>query len=323
MRKIAVLTSGGDAPGMNAAVRAVTRAGLQHGWSVLGVRRGYAGLLEGDAHLLGDRDVGGILHRGGTFLGSARCPAMHRAEGRARAMDVLRDLEVDGLVVVGGDGSLAGALELSRLGVATVGVPATIDNDVGATEISLGVDSALNVALEAIDRLKATASSHGRVFLVEVMGRESGYLALTAGIAGGAEAVVVPEVETDPDDVAAELWSAYERGKAHAIVVVAEGAAWNVEALATHFREHRDRLGFELRRTVLGHVQRGAAPGAFDRLLGGRLGAAAVDALSHGRTGSMVGLDAGGIRTRPLAEVLEAGKPLDHGLVSLARLLAR
>lgn len=323
MKRIAVLTSGGDAPGMNAAIRAVVRTGLEQGWEVYGVRHGYAGLIKGDMNSLGARDVGGIIQQGGTMLGSARSPEFKTETGRQEALRHLADRGIEALVVIGGNGSQTGAFALSEIGFPVVGVASTIDNDLAGSEITIGVDTALNIALEAIDRLKVTASSHQRAFLVEVMGRGSGYLALMAGIAGGAEAVVIPEVETDPEILAAELCAAWERGKAHALVVVAEGARYNAEALVRHFAEHRDRLGFELRATTLGHVQRGGAPGAFDRLLGTRLGAAAVDALARGETGVLAGLQQGEIRTMSLAEVVNGKKPLDPRLLELANVLAK
>jgi len=323
MKRIAVLTSGGDAPGMNAAIRAVVRVGVARGWEVLGVRRGYAGLLEGDLAPLGARDVGGILHLGGTALGSARSPRFRTTEGLQEARRVLTDHGAEALVVIGGNGSQAGAHALSQLGFPVVGVASTIDNDLVGSDITIGVDTALNVALEAIDRLKVTASSHGRAFLVEVMGRDCGYLALMAGIAGGAEAVVLPEIATEPEALAQEMHRAYERGKSHALVVVAEGARLNAARLAEYFRTNEKRLGFELRVTILGHVQRGGAPGAFDRLLATRLGAAAVDCLARGEHGVLVGWLQGEVATTPLAEVVEERKTLDPALLELAQVLAR
>jgi 6-phosphofructokinase 1 len=209
------------------------------------------------------------------------------------------------------------------MGFPVVGVASTIDNDLYGSEITIGVDSALNIALEAIDRLKVTATSHGRAFLVEVMGRKCGYLALMAGIAGGAEAVLIPEAPVDPEAVAAEIRTAYERGKAHAIVVVAEGAEYDAEALAHYFKAHRERLGYDLRTTILGHVQRGGAPGAFDRLLATRLGAAAVEQLARAETGVLVGLLKGEISATSLAEVVAGHKGLDLRLFELARTLAK
>jgi 6-phosphofructokinase 1 len=323
MKRVAVLTSGGDAPGMNAAIRAVVRAGLEEGWEVLGIQHGYAGLIAGDLRAMNARDVGGIIQLGGTVLGSARCEEFKTVEGRRQALRVLADRAVEGLVVIGGNGSQSGAHALSEMGFPVVGVASTIDNDLYGSEITIGVDTALNVALEAIDRLKVTASSHHRAFLVEVMGRECGYLALMAGIAGGAEVTIVPEVEADPEVVAAELRAAYERGKPHALVVVAEGARYNAEGLAGYFREHRERLGFDLRVTVLGHVQRGGTPGAFDRLLASRLGAAAVECLARGEHGVLVGLIRDEIATTPLGEVVANKKLLEPQLLALARVLAK
>ncbi len=323
MKRIAVLTSGGDAPGMNAAIRAVVRTGLHKGWEVFGVRHGYAGLIAGNFQSLGARDVGGIIQQGGTVLGSARSPEFKTEEGRLKAVRALHQQGVEGLVVIGGNGSQTGALALSQMGFPVVGVASTIDNDLYGSEIAIGADTALNIALEAIDRLKVTASSHQRAFLVEVMGRDCGYLALMAGIAGGAEAIVIPEVETDPEALTSELRAAYERGKAHALVVVAEGARYNAEELARYVRKHRDRLGFELRVTTLGHVQRGGAPGAFDRILGTRFGAAAVDALAAGKSGVLIGLLKGEIQTTPLTEVVANKKTLDPRLIELAHVLAR
>jgi 6-phosphofructokinase 1 len=322
MRRIGVLTSGGDAPGMNAGIRAVVRAGLDKGWEVFGVHQGYAGLIAGDMVRLGARDVGGIIQSGGTVLGSARCPEFKTGDGRKRALRTLREKEIDGLVVIGGDGSQAGSYLLSQMGYPVVGVASTIDNDLYGSEITIGVDTALNVALEAIDRLKVTASSHHRAFLVEVMGRDCGYLALMAGIAGGAEMVVIPEVETDPEQVASELRAAYERGQAHAIAVVAEGARFDAQALSAYFNEHRERLGFELRVTTLGHVQRGGAPGAFDRLLATKLGYAAVQQMAKDECGVLIGLLNGEITATPLAEVNSHRKTLDLSLLEMARVLA-
>lgn len=256
-------------------------------------------------------------------MGSARCPEFRTEAGQREALRTLSRHAIDALVVIGGNGSQAGAYELSRLGFPVVGVASTIDNDLVGSDIAIGVDTALNVALEAIDRLKVTASSHQRAFLVEVMGRDCGYLALMAGIAGGAEAVVIPEVETDPEALAAELHQAYERGKPHAIVVVAEGAQYNAVRLAQYFRENEKRLGFELRVTILGHVQRGGAPGAFDRILATQLGAAAVDCLARGEQGVLVGWIRGAVAATPLAEAARHKKELDPKLFELAQVLAR
>jgi len=322
-RKIAVLTSGGDAPGMNAAIRAVTRMGIALGWEIFGVRNGYAGMVEGAIEPLGARDVGGILGRGGTFLGSARLKDFRDEPVRARGLANLRALGIDGLVVIGGNGSQSGALALEQMGLEVVGVASTIDNDLAGSEITIGVDTALNIALEAIDRLKVTASSHKRAFLVEVMGRNCGYLALMAGIAGGAESVVIPEADVEPEIIARDIQSAYDRGKAHALVVVAEGARNNAVKLAQHFEQHKGRLGFDLRVTTLGHVQRGGVPGAFDRLLATRLASAAVDFLARGEHGKLIGLVRGEVRGTPLEEVVGMPKVLDLGLLKLQKVLAQ
>src|SRR3990172_7725466 len=323
MKRIAVLTSGGDAPGMNAAIRAVTRCALDQGWEVFGVRQGFAGLIEGDCQSLTARSVGGIIQQGGTILGSARSPEFRTEEGRRKAIDALEQYGIEGLVVIGGNGSQTGAHALSQMGFPVAGVASTIDNDLAGSDITIGVDTALNIALEAIDRLKTTASSHQRAFLVEVMGRNCGYLALMAGIAGGAEVVVIPEIETTPEQVAQELRAAYERGKAHALAVVAEGARYDAEALMAYFREHQARIGFDLRTTTLGHVQRGGAPTAYDRLLATRLGAGAVAALARGETGGLVGMVQGCVKTAPLADIVGIQKPIDPELFALAKVLEK
>lgn len=323
MKRIAVLTSGGDAPGMNAAIRSVVRTGLSEGWEVLGVRQGYDGLISGNMVPLKARDVSGIIQLGGTILGSARCPEFRTEEGRLKALRALNQNDIEALVVIGGNGSQTGSHALAQMGFPVVGVASTIDNDLYGSETAIGVDTALNIALEAIDRLKVTASSHQRAFLVEVMGRNSGYLALMSAIAGGAEYVCIPEVESDPEDVAAEVRSSYQRGKSHAIIVVAEGATYNADALLHYFEQHRERLGFELRTTTLGHVQRGGEPGAFDRLLATRLGAAATEHLARGEQGLLMGLIKGEIVGTPLVEVVSNKRELELELLELAGVLAK
>jgi 6-phosphofructokinase 1 len=321
MRKIAVLTSGGDAPGMNAAIRAVVRTGIVRGMEVFGVHNGYEGLIEGKISPMGARDVGGILQRGGTILGSARSKEFMTKPGQIKAIRSLNQAGVEGLVVIGGNGSQTGSYALHELGFPVVGVASTIDNDLYGSDITIGVDTALNIALEAIDRLKITASSHQRAFLIEVMGRDCGYLALMSGIAGGAEMVVIPEVETTPEEVEDGLVEAYEKGKAHAIVVVAEGAKYNAAKLDEYFRQHRERLGFDLRMTILGHVQRGGNPGAYDRILASRLGSVAVDVLASGEYGVLVGMLQSETRTTPLEEVIHNKKKVDLSLFELAKVL--
>ncbi|HTQ60459.1 MAG TPA: ATP-dependent 6-phosphofructokinase [Candidatus Solibacter sp.] len=323
MKQIAVVTSGGDAPGINAAIRAVVRTGIDRGWKVFGVRHGYAGLMNDEFVPLGSRDVSGIIQRGGTILGSTRCPAFKAEDAQIKAVRFLREREIDALIVIGGDGSQAGAFALAQKEFPVVGVASTIDNDLFGSEITIGVDTALNVALEAIDRIKVTASSHERAFLVEVMGRNCGYLAMISGIAGGAECIVLPEAETDPEFVASELRQAYEKGKTHATVVVAEGAKYNAEGLSKYFKEHREQIGFDLRVVKLGHVQRGGTPGAFDRLLATRFGAAATEQVAQERYGMLVGLKNGRIAATPLAEIVGKRKTLELELLNLAEILAR
>lgn len=323
MKNVGVMTSGGDAPGMNAAIRAVVRAGIAKGWSMFGVRSGYTGLIAGDFVPLGLRDVGGIIQLGGTVLGSSRCEEFKTEAGRTKALIVLERQGIQALIIIGGDGSQAGAFHLSETGYPVVGIASTIDNDLCGSEISIGVDTALNVALEAIDRLKVTAASHRRAFLVEVMGRNCGYLALVAGITGGAEVIVIPEVEVSPDQIACEFRQGYERGKRHAIAVVSEGARYDGQSLLDYFRVHEERLGFELRLTKLGHVQRGGAPGAFDRLLATRFGVAAVEQLEKKNFGVLIGLLKGEVAATSLEYMTANKKQLDTKLLDVANILAR
>jgi len=321
MKRVAVLTSGGDAPGMNAAIRSVIRCGVAKGWGMYGIRNGYAGLISGNIHEMGTRDVGGIIQKGGTILGSARCEEFKTNEGRCKGIRALRQLGIDALVVIGGNGSQTGSYHVHKLGYPVVGIASTIDNDLYGSEMTIGVDTALNIALEAIDRLKVTASSHQRAFLLEVMGRNCGYLALMAGIAGGAEYILLPEIEADPEEVAEKLHLAYEHGKAHAMIVVAEGAKYNAKALTSYFEKNKDRLGFKIRATILGHVQRGGDPGAFDRLLASRFGNGAIETIDRGEYGVLVGLNQGKITTTPLEEVVSNKKEISMEMVKLARIL--
>lgn len=317
MKKIAVLTSGGDAPGMNAAIRAVARTSHYKGWTTVGVKGGYEGLINGIFVPLGPRDVGGIMQRGGTILGSARSAEFKTDRGQLSAIRSLNEEGVEALVVIGGNGSQTGNFALHQHGFPVVGIASTIDNDLTGSDVTIGVDTALNIALEAIDRLKTTASSHQRAFLIEVMGRNCGYLALMSAIAGGAEYVVLPEVETDPEEIASVLTKAYEKGKAHAIIVVAEGAKYNATSLDQYFTEHRERLGFDLRMTIIGHVQRGGVPSASDRIMATRLGTAAVDQIDQGNFGTLVGEIKGEIVATPLEKVINTPKKLDMKLLDL------
>lgn len=322
MKRVAVLTSGGDAPGMNAAIRAVVRSGVVRSCEMFGVRNGYEGLIAGDFLPLGPRDVGGIIHQGGTMLGTSRCPQFKTNEGQCAALEQLRRLDINALIVIGGNGSQAGAHALAQLGMTVLGVASTIDNDLLGTDVSIGSTTALDTAMEAVDRLRVTAASHRRAFLVEVMGRHSGYLAAVVAIAGGAEAIVVPELDTQPGEIAQQLQASHRRGKSHAIVVVAEGARYGVDALSRYFQEHQGELGIDLRITRLGHVQRGGAPGVYDRMLATRLGAAAIEGLLAGHSGVLVGLRRGAIAMTPLGEVAARTAPLDLQLLHLAQELA-
>ena len=320
-KSIAVLTAGGDAPGMNAAVRAVVRSALALGMRVVGVKRAYEGLARGVMTELGARDVGGILQRGGTVLQTARFPAFAEQDTQREALRHLNAHGVDALVAIGGDGTMRGAAALEALGVAVVGIPASIDNDVYGTDMSIGVDTALNTIVDAIDKLRDTASSHQRAFIVETMGRNCGHLALMSGIFSGAEITLIPEQEASAEEVAMAVRGAYERGKTHAIVVVSEGAKLHANAL----KEKLDRMntGFDSRVTILGHVQRGGSPSAWDRLMAARFGAAAVERLHGGRRGVMVGLQATKIVETPLADVSTRKREPDLEYYRMARMLAK
>lgn len=317
MKRIAILTSGGDAPGMNAAIRAATRTAIERGAEVLGVRRGYAGLIDGEFIPLTARDVAGIIEFGGTMLESDRCLEFKTPEGRGQAATALDRAGVQGLIVIGGDGSQAGALAISKEGVAVNGVASTIDNDLPGSDVTIGVDTALNVALESIDRLRTTASSHRRLFIVEVMGRHCGYLALAAGLAGGAEVIVAPERELSPERVVQLLHESRLRGKRHAVVVVAEGALTNGQVLH-HYLLNERVMDFEPRLTVLGHTQRGARPSAFDRLLATRLAARTAELLLSDETGFLIGYRNGAATPTPLATVIGQPKPLPPEFLALA-----
>jgi len=321
MDRIGVLTSGGDNSGLNPCIRAVVRMGLHEGVEMMGIRRGYAGLIAGEIDEMDARDVGGILGRGGTILGTARAPEFETPQGRRKALRTLNRFDIDGLVVIGGNGSLTGALELHRLDFPTMGIPSTIDNDINGTDISIGVDTALNTILGAIDKIKDTASSHNRAFLIETMGRNSGYLALASGLAGGAELVLCPEIESTLDDVAETVEKAYIRGKAHAIIVVAEGWKPGTDEIARELNAREEELGFSVRVTRLGHVQRGGSPSAFDRILATRLGAEAVRQLVGGNSGHMVGWLNSDFHILPLDEAVTYQKELDKDLYNLSTIM--
>lgn len=321
-QRIAVLTSGGDAPGMNAAVRAIVRCGIAAGADIWGVRNGYAGLMAGDMTPFSVRDVGGIINRGGTFLGTSRPPEMYTEEGQRRAVIQLADRQIQSLVVIGGNGSQSGALALGQLGVPVVGVSSTIDNDLAGVDTTIGVDTALNTAVEAVDRLRDTASSHHRAFIVEVMGRHSGYLATMIALASGAEQVLIPEIPTTTGAVVERIHRSYAAGKPHCIIIAAEGSPLRAAAIQEEIRQHHAGV-YETRLVVLGHVQRGGTPTIFDRLLGTRLGAEAIAALTAGERGVLVGLSKGEIEHIPLSNAVQPCSKVDAQLYGLAGILAQ
>ena len=320
MKTIGILTSGGDAPGMNAAIRAIVRTAHVKGVTVYGIQRGYQGLIDGRVAEMGPRDVSGIINKGGTILRTARCKAFLEAEGRREAAQTLAHHGIEGLAVIGGDGSYRGAHDLyTEYGVPCIGVPGTIDNDIGGTDYTIGYDTALNTALDAIDKIRDTADSHERLFFVEVMGRHSGYLAMMCGVAGGAEAVLVPEYPPDYDALAASLRKGAELGKRSAIVVVAEGAATAMEAA----RAVSERSEFtDSRVVVIGHLQRGGIPTASDRILASRLGNAAVDALLEGEADKMVGWEGKEVLLRPISTAWERKMKFHESMKDLAHTLA-
>jgi 6-phosphofructokinase 1 len=320
MRRIGLLTSGGDAPGMNAAIRAIVRHALGRSLEVVGIRRGYAGLLAGEVQPLTRAGVANIIQRGGTLLGTSRSPEFMQPDGRARAAAVLRGAGIEGLVVIGGEGTFHGATLLAEEhGVCVSGVPGTIDNDVYGTDFTIGFDTAVNTALEAIDRVRDTAASHERLFLVEVMGRTCGDIALGVGVAGGAEDVLLPESPRDLLDLAADLRHSWERGKRSSIIVVAESGE---QGRSFKLAEEVGRLtGLEPRVCILGHIQRGGTPMARDRILASRLGAAAVDILLDGG-GAMAAELHGSVERVPIRDSWEKRRPLAADLLALVRELA-
>lgn len=315
------MTSGGDSPGMNAAIRAVVRTGMELGVEVYGIRQGFSGLMNGDYNLLTSVEVSGILQRGGTILQTARNEEFKTQAGQKKALRRLNEKGIEGLIVVGGNGSLTGALALHNQGFPTVGIPGSIDNDIFGTDMSIGVDTALNTILDALDRLRDTATSHQRAFLIEVMGRNCGYLALMGSILGGAEVVATPEREVSMEEVAAALEDAYVRGKTHAIAVIAEGAPFKVTELADFLAGKN--VGFEIRLTILGHIQRGGSPTAFDRLLATRMGVKAVRVINNNESGVMVAQVGREMKTIPIEEAISQIRPLTESYFEMARFLSR
>ncbi|SIS49556.1 6-phosphofructokinase [Salimicrobium salexigens] len=318
MKRIGILTSGGDAPGMNAAIRSVVRKAIYHGIEVYGINYGFQGLIDGDIRKMELGSVGDIIQRGGTMLYSARCEDFKTEEGQLKGIETLEHYGIEGLVVIGGDGSFRGAEKLTERGYPCIGVPGTIDNDIPGTDFTIGFDTALNTISEAIDKIRDTATSHERTYIIEVMGRDAGDLALWAGLADGAESVLIPEAEDTIEDVIDRLKRGNERGKRHSIIIIAEGYGSGVDFA----REIEEKAKLETRVTVLGHTQRGGSPSASDRVLGSRLGAAAVDILRKGSAGRMVGIQNNEIVDHDIVEVLSQKHHIDLDMYRLSKELS-
>ena len=318
MKRIGVLTSGGDAPGMNAAVRAVVRKGLFHQIDVFGIYQGFYGLINGNMKQLALGSVGDIIHRGGTMLQSARCKEFETMEGQKKGIGQLKKHSIEGLIVIGGDGSYRGAQALSKLGMPCIAIPGTIDNDIPGTEYTVGFDTALNTILDAIDKIRDTASSHERTFIIEVMGRDAGDLALWSGLAGGAETILIPEEDYNMEEIANRLKNGLDRGKKHSIIIVAEGVISGVD-FANQLEE---KTNFETRVSVLGHMQRGGSPTAFDRVLASRLGAYAVELLLNGKEGKAVGIEKNHLIDYPLTKVFSKSHDLNLDMYRLSKELS-
>ncbi|MFL0268934.1 6-phosphofructokinase [Candidatus Clostridium radicumherbarum] len=318
MKTIGILTSGGDAPGMNAAIRAVVRTGLDKGLKVMGIQRGYSGLLNGEIFEMNRHSVSDIIHRGGTMLMTARCEEFKKEEIRKKAAQILKVFGIDGLVVIGGDGSFTGARLLSELGVKTIGIPGTIDNDLAYTQYTIGFDTALNTVLDAVNKLRDTSTSHERISIVEVMGRNCGDIALYAGLAGGAESIIVPEKGYDLDDICKTVLDGKLKGKLHNLIILAEGVG-GANELAEKIE---DITGIETRATILGHIQRGGSPSAFDRILASEMGAHAVELLVQGKTSRVIGTRGGEIMDLDTIEALNFKRTFNEKLFNVARVLS-
>ncbi|MFC5409100.1 6-phosphofructokinase [Larkinella bovis] len=322
MNRIAVLTSGGDAPGMNACIRAVVRGGIYHGLEVIGVRRGYSGLVAGDVFSLSSHSVSNSIQRGGTMLKSARSPEFLTAEGRKKAYEQLIEIGAQALIVIGGNGTFQGALHFfEEHQFPVIGVPGTIDNDLSGTDYTIGYDTAVNTALEAIDKIRDTADSHERIFLIEVMGRDSGYIALQSGLAGGAEMIMVPEIMLSTSEIIQTLKQRKTGSKSSSIIIVAEGEQKNTAARLADQIRHQIDFEFDIRVTTLGHIQRGGSPSAQDRLLGSRLGLGALEGLLMGKKNVMVGLVNHQLTYTPLKEAIEQKKPIHRDLLRMIEIL--
>lgn len=314
MKRIGVLTSGGDAPGMNAAVRAVVRVAIASGLKVSGIKRGYQGLIEGDIEDMDVSSVGDIIHRGGTKLRTARCEEFKTPEGLERGLEVLRMFNIDGLVVIGGDGSFQGAKKLANAGFPTIGIPGTIDNDLEYTDYTIGFDTALNTVVDAISKVRDTSTSHDRASIIEVMGRNCGDIALYAGLAGGAESIIIPELDNDVDEICRKLIQGRNRGKLHNIILLAEGVGKPYEWAEVI----RERTSVDVRVSVIGYLQRGGTPSAFDRILASRMGATAVELLMEGKAGRALGIKGTEIIDLDIDDALEMHKSIDMKLVKTA-----
>lgn len=319
MKKIAILTSGGDAPGMNAALRAVVRKAISRGLSVMGVEHGFQGLMQCEFKNLKISSVGDIIQRGGTILRTARSEDFKTTEGRKAAHENLRKENIDGLVCIGGDGTFTGAkIFFEEYQFPVVGIPGTIDNDIGSTDYTIGFDTAINTVLDAINKIRDTATSHERTFVLEVMGRQSGEIALAAGLAGGAESILIPEVKWEIETIVKKLKQSYARGKAHSIILVAEGAGSALEI----GKKIKEETGLDTRVTILGHIQRGGSPSAWDCILATRMGAFAVDLLMEGQTSVMTAIKGKEVLSVPFNEALNTKKIINMEIYHLAGILA-
>ncbi len=322
IKRIGILTSGGDAPGMNAAIRAVTRTAIYNGFEVCGIMRGYRGLVTNEIVEFHTNSVSNIIQLGGTILKTARCQEFQTPEGRRQAYENMRAAGIDALVVIGGDGSLTGALTFANeFDVPVVGLPGTIDNDLGGTDATIGYDTALNTIMEAVDKLRDTASSHERLFFVEVMGRNAGFLALNSAIASGAEAAIIPEIETEVDQLAELISTGFRKSKNSAIVLVAESPKTG-GAMGLAERVKREFPQYDARVTILGHIQRGGSPTAVDRNLASRMGAAAVQALIEGQRNVMIGIKNSELVYVPIAKAIRHDKTINRGAVELVKILS-
>lgn len=318
-KRVGILTSGGDSPGMNPAIRAVTRAGLTRGVEIIGIENGYQGIFDRQFITLGAREVSGKTRESGTFLASTRCKRFYDEAGQREAVSILREQGIEALVVIGGDGSLTGALKLHQLGYPVIGLPGTIDNDIYGTDMGIGVDTALNTIIHLVDMVKATAASHRRCFVIEVMGRGSGYLALMSTISTGSQVAVVPEFRVNMGSIVNALTRRIERKHNNSVVIVAEGVCSGQQFMERLNEEAKNKIDQEIRLTILGHVQRGGAPTHFDRLLAARMGEFAILALEHGEVGTMVSLQQGKMQLRDLADILGKKKHLPADAIRLAR----